>query len=151
MRNWGTIGWEDRREAILSSLSNFTRAIYQLDLKLKLDPQTQRRRILEDRALPVERIGELNRSGPGDPTVSSQGFVLSDRALLVSDVEPVKLNTQLPTLTQFDRIVGAEIQVVSRGRPSSPSKRINGCSSRNVKTFVVAVYRMRNQGAERYT
>ena len=93
----------------------------------------------------------MDSTGPGDAAVDSQRFVLSDRALRVGDVEPIDLNPQLTTFTKLDRIVGAEIQIVSCRGSIAASKWIDCGAAWNVETLVVAVYRMRNQGVERNT
>lgn len=95
--------------------------------------------------MPVEGIRELDRGGSWDAAVDSKRFVLSDCTLVVEDVEPIKLNPQLTNLPELNRVVGAEIQIVSCGRAISPSKRINSRAAGNVQTFVVAVQRMRDQ------
>src|SRR5882724_13404001 len=77
-------------------------------LELKLDPYTQRRRKLKDRALAIERIWKLDKVSARNAAVSSQRLVLSHGTLAVEDVEPINLNTQLPTFTKFDRVGGAQ-------------------------------------------
>ena len=61
-------------------------------LKLKLDSDSQRRGVLKDRALAVKRIWKLDEISTGDAAVGPQRLVLSDRALIVQNVEPIKLN-----------------------------------------------------------
>ena len=85
--------------------------------------------------------------GSRNAAVDSQRFVLSDRTLRVGDVEPIDLNPQLTTFTKLDRIVGAEIQIVSCRGAIAACKRIDGRAACNVETFVVTVYRMRNQSS----
>ena len=89
----------------------------------------------------------MDGAGPGDAAVDSQRLVLPDRALRVADVEPIDLIPQLTTLTKLDRIVSAEIQIVSCRGAIAACKRIDGRAACNVETFVVTVYRMRNQSS----
>src|SRR6266404_6239775 len=117
-------------------------------LELKLDSQAQRRRKLKDRSLAIERIWELDKVSARNGAVSSQRLVLSHGALAVEDIEPISLYPQLPTFTKFDRVVGAQIQVIGCRRPISAGQRINRRAARHPESFVVPVDGMWNQCIE---
>src|SRR4029077_11339657 len=98
--------------------------------ELKLDPYTQRRRKLKARSLAVERIRKLDKVSARNAAVSSQRLVQCHGALAVEDIEPINLNPQLPILTKFDRVGGAQIQVIGCRRPISAGQRINRRAAR---------------------
>lgn len=132
-------------------------------LELELQTQAQAGRELEDRARAIERI--RNRSHTRDTAIDLERFVQTNRALVVEDIEPVNLEAQLPILTEDDRIVGVQVEVVG-GRRASVTDAVNrvreasdggrhrrndGRTANYAKTFVVAVDRVRNQLVERDT
>jgi len=97
-------------------------------LELELHTETNRRRELEDCASAVERI--RNRSDTRRTAIDEERVVLFDSALAVEDVEPVDLQPELFAFTDRDRIVGAEVQVVDRGRAIAARNRIDGRTAR---------------------
>ncbi len=89
--------------------------------------------------------------------VDQEGFIFSDCALVIENVEPVELQTELLILTQRNRVVSTEIQVVGGRRAIAAGKRVDcraawyATEAWNTEAFVVTIERVRNQSVERNT
>src|SRR5215218_9686868 len=90
-------------------------------LELELHAQTDSRRELEDRAGTPERV--RNRRDSRSAAVDQEGVILPDSALVVQNVEPIHLEAELFTFTDCDRVIGAEVQIVSRRRAGAAGER----------------------------
>ena len=92
-------------------------------LELEFHTETKRRRELEDRSSAVERI--RNGGNAWRTAVDQEGVVLFDSTLVVENVEPIELQAELFILTQRDRVVSAEVQVVGRRRAVPTGDRVD--------------------------
>jgi hypothetical protein len=83
-------------------------------LELEFHTESKRRRELEDQSSAVERI--RNRRNTRRTAVDQECVVLFDSALVVKNIEPIELQTELFILAHRDGVIRAEIQVVGRRR-----------------------------------
>ncbi len=83
-------------------------------LELEFHTESKRRRELEDQSSAVERI--RNRRNTRSTAVDQECVVLFDSALVVENIEPIELQTELFILAQRDRVISAEIQIVGSRR-----------------------------------
>src|ERR1051325_550674 len=116
-------------------------------LELELDAEAQGRRELEDCARAEERV--IDRRDARRAGVNLERRVLTDGPLRVRHVEPVELEPQLAVLTDLNRVVGAEVEVPSRGRAVAARQGVDGRAARDGEALVVAVDGGRDQLVER--
>ena len=124
-------------------------------LELELHTESKRRRELEDRSSAVERI--RNRRDTRGTAVDQERLILFDSALVIENVEPIELQAELLILTQRNRVVSTQVQVVGRRRAVAAGERVDCRAARyateawNTEAFVVTIDRVRNQSVERNT